>query len=131
MVTLPPMEYMVKLFLIIGALCAFLGVSAGAFGAHYLKGKIDPHHLEYFEVGVRYQMYHSLALMVVALTLFFASNFFVSTAAWLLLAGMAVFSGSLYMLAFTGITLWGAVTPIGGALLLLGWIFYTIGVFKA
>ena len=131
MVTLPPMEYMTKLFLIIGALCAFLGVSAGAFGAHYLKGKIDPHHLEYFEVGVRYQMYHSLALMVVALTLFFASNFFVSTAAWLLLAGMAVFSGSLYMLAFTGITLWGAVTPIGGALLLLGWIFYTIGVFKA
>lgn len=131
MMTLPPMEYMTKLFLIIGALCAFTGVSAGAFGAHYLKGKVDPHHLEYFEVGVRYQMYHSLALMVVALTFIFASNFFVSTAAWLLLAGMAVFSGSLYMLAFTGITLWGAVTPIGGALLLLGWIFYTIGVFKA
>lgn len=123
-------ECMPKFLLIIGAFFAFLGVTAGAFGAHYLKGKIEPHHLEYFEVGVRYQLIHALAIMLVGLTALVASNFFITTAASLLILGTLVFSGSLYMLAFTGITLWGAVTPIGGVILLLGWLFYMFGVFK-
>lgn len=116
-----------KAFLVLGALFAFIGVAAGAFGAHALKSRLSPDHLAIFEVGVRYQMYHALALLIVGLV---GSQFYFSLAGWLFTAGIMIFSGSLYTLVLTSVTAWGAITPIGGVLLLAGWISLLVGLAK-
>lgn len=109
-------------FLVSGALFGFLGVAAGAFGAHFLKSRLPLDSLDVFEVAVRYQMYHALTLIGVAILIgLFPSTWFVA-AGWLFIAGTVVFSGSLYLLVFSAIRTWGAVTPVGGLLLLLGWL---------
>lgn len=116
-------------FLTIGALFGLLGVAAGAFGAHLLKSRLSSDFLNIFEVGVRYQMYHALALVVLAVILgLFPSNWFVF-AGWFFVVGVVIFSGSLYALVLSGIKLWGAVTPIGGVLLLMGWLSLLLGGF--
>jgi uncharacterized membrane protein YgdD (TMEM256/DUF423 family) len=100
----------------VGAVLALLAVAFGAFGAHALKEIVTPERLQTFETGVRYQMYHALALLVMsALPL---KNY---RAAWFLLIGTIIFSGSLYLLVLTGIGIFGAITPIGGVLQLIGW----------
>ena len=98
-----------------GALLAGTGVALGAFGAHALKSALTPDLLANFETGVRYQMYHGLGLL--ALALLPGQR----RAPAFLLAGTVIFSGSLYLLAFTGTKWWGAVTPVGGVLQLVGW----------
>ena len=98
----------------LGAGFMFLAVGLGAFGAHALKAKLAPDMLVIFETGVRYQVYHALALLLLA------SLRGPSKAAWCFTAGIALFSGSLYLLALTGVRKWGAVTPIGGVLFLIG-----------
>jgi uncharacterized membrane protein YgdD (TMEM256/DUF423 family) len=110
-----------KTFLFIGALAGFLAVAFGAFGAHALRGRLTPDMLAVFETGVRYQMYHALAVLAVASILARSGGWLFSTAGWLFTAGTVLFSGSLYVLALSGITVFGAVTPIGGLLLLAGW----------
>ena len=100
----------------LGAGFMFLAVGLGAFGAHALKARLEPDMLAAFEIGVRYQVYHALALLLLA------SLRGPSKAAWCFTAGIALFSGSLYILALTGIRKWGAVTPIGGLLFLAGWL---------
>ncbi|HEX3702522.1 MAG TPA: DUF423 domain-containing protein [Vicinamibacterales bacterium] len=110
-----------KTFLFIGALAGFLAVAFGAFGAHALRGRLTPDMLAVFETGVRYQMYHALAVLAVASILARGGGWLFSTAGWLFTAGTVLFSGSLYILALSGITVFGAVTPIGGLLLLAGW----------
>ena len=100
----------------IGALVALLGVGTGAFGAHTLKARLSVEMLQVFEVGVRYQMYHAFALMVLGLT-----GWKAPAAGWCFLTGTVVFSGSLYVLSMTGIRVLGAVTPVGGVLFLIGW----------
>jgi len=105
-----------------GAILGFLGVAAGAFGAHALRARITPDMLDVYETAVRYQMYHALALL---LTGFMAHRLYSSalpTAGLLFLIGIIVFSGSLYVLALTGTRWWGAVTPIGGLAFLAGWL---------
>jgi uncharacterized membrane protein YgdD (TMEM256/DUF423 family) len=84
--------------------------------------------LQIFEVGVRYQMYHALGLIAVAWALGTFPNNLVSVAGWLLLAGTIIFSGSLYILTLSGVRFWGAITPIGGVLMLVGWIIFIIGI---
>ena len=101
-----------------GALLAGTGVALGAFGAHALKAALSPAMLEVFETGVRYQMYHGLGLLALGALPAFQSR---SRAPGLLLAGTCVFSGSLYLLSFTGLKWLGAITPIGGVLMLAGW----------
>ena len=93
---------MQKNFLLIAAILGFLGVAFGAFGAHGLRNRLSPDMMSVFEIGVRYQMYHVFALLAVA-------------------AGIFIFSGSLYALALTGTGMFGAITPIGGVGLLIGW----------
>lgn len=110
------------LFLTAGAIYGFLGVAAGAFGAHFLKSKLPVESLDIFEVAVRYQMYHALALIGLVALLGFITSIWLAISGWLFIIGMFIFSGSLYMLVFSGIRLWGAVTPVGGVLLLLGWL---------
>ncbi len=109
----------------IGSLLAGLGVVLGAFGAHALKATISANLLEVFETGVRYQMYHALGLMALAWAISRWPERGLSSAAWLMLAGTVVFSGSLVLLSVTGARWLGAITPIGGVLLIAGWMLTT------
>jgi uncharacterized membrane protein YgdD (TMEM256/DUF423 family) len=110
-----------RTFLLIGALAGFVAVALGAFGAHALRARLSPDMLNAFETGVRYQMYHALAVIATGLIVARMGGWLIVTAGWLFTAGIVLFSGSLYLLAFTGITMFGAITPIGGVAFLLGW----------
>ena len=111
-----------RTFLLIGSLLGFLGVALGAFGAHGLKTRISPEMLAVFETGVRYQMYHVSALLIVAVAMGnFGGARLLAIAGWLFVTGIVLFCGSLYALAFTGVGALGAITPVGGALFLGGW----------
>jgi uncharacterized membrane protein YgdD (TMEM256/DUF423 family) len=110
-----------RTFLLIGALAAFIGVALGAFGAHGLRNRLSAEMLAVFEIGVRYQMYHALAILIVAVAAARLDGWLLRAAGWLFTGGIVVFSGSLYALALTGVTMLGAVTPLGGLALLGGW----------
>ncbi len=109
-----------RIILITASILGFLSVAIGAFGAHALKATLEANNrTETFELATRYQFYHALALLAAGIL---AEKFpGMSTSAMLFVAGTLVFSGSLYILSLTGQTMWGAVTPIGGLLLLSGW----------
>ena len=110
------------IWIIIGSALAALAVAIGAFGAHGLKSRVSVDDLVIFETGVRYQMYHSLALILLGLIgVNFQSNI-VQLPAILFLAGIIIFSGTLYLIPLTGLRWFGAITPIGGTALILGWI---------
>lgn len=111
-----------RTFLLIGSVLGFLGVAFGAFGAHALKSHLSPEMLAVFETGVRYQMYHAFAILIVAAAIGnLGASHLLAWSGWFFLAGTIFFSGSLYALTLTGIGVLGAVTPIGGLLFLLGW----------
>jgi len=110
-----------NLWLCIAAINGGLAVAAGAFGAHGLQGRIDAQALQVFETAARYHMYHALALAVAALVMRDAAAGPATTAAAFFLAGILLFSGSLYLLALTGTKALGIVTPFGGLCFLLGW----------
>jgi len=114
-----------------GAVSAFVAVMAGAFGAHILKDRLPGELLAAFETGARYHMYHALALFVVAWAATRWPTKLVRLSGCLFVAGTLLFSGSLYVLALTGATWWGAVTPIGGVLLLAGWATLALGVLRS
>jgi uncharacterized membrane protein YgdD (TMEM256/DUF423 family) len=113
-----------------GALLAGAGVALGAFGAHGLKSKVGADLLAVFEVGVRYQIYHSLALLAVAWATTRWPGSWVGAAGWLFLAGIVLFSGSLYLMTFTGQRWLGAITPVGGVCFLLGWVALAVGALR-
>jgi uncharacterized membrane protein YgdD (TMEM256/DUF423 family) len=124
------MAVMSKTFLLIGALAGAVGVALGAFGAHALRSRVSPEMLAVFETGVRYQMYHALALIAIAALEPRLGGPSMVTAGWAFTAGIVLFSGSLYALALTSVTTLGAITPIGGVLFLAGWaclIVFEIG----
>ena len=106
-------------WLALGGINAFVAVAAGAFGAHGLKPRLSSELLAVFETGARYQMYHALGLLAVGLVL--GQGRSASAAGWAMLAGIVLFSGSLYALALTGIRALGAITPLGGLCFLTGW----------
>lgn len=112
-----------RLFFIVGCLSALIAVAAGAFGAHALRGKLTPDALNTFEVGVRYQLYHALALIAVAWVISHWPNANATIVGWLFVAGTVLFSGSLYMLSLTGVQGFGIVTPVGGVLFIAGWLY--------
>jgi len=120
-----------KIFFVLGSGFGFLGVMVGAFGAHALKTKLSGEMLSVFEVGVRYHMYHALALLGVAWAVTQFPHSLVPASGWCFVAGTVIFSGSLYALALTGVKLWGAVTPIGGLFLLCGWAMLALGAWKS
>ncbi|MCB0082628.1 MAG: DUF423 domain-containing protein, partial [Caldilineaceae bacterium] len=106
---------MERTFFTLAALLGGLAVALGAFGAHALSGRVEARLLEVFETGVRYHFYHALALGLVILALSrWPNSGLVPVAGWLFIAGIAVFSGSLYLMTFTGARWLGAITPIGG-----------------
>jgi uncharacterized membrane protein YgdD (TMEM256/DUF423 family) len=104
-----------------GSILAALGVGLGAFGAHGLKSVVTAERLAVFETGVRYQMYHGLGLLALAWAISRWPERRLTPAAWLLLFGTVIFSGSLYLLVLTGTGWFGAVTPFGGVALIAGW----------
>src|SRR4051794_5116727 len=118
-----------KTFIFVAAVMGFVGVGLGAFGAHALKGRLSPEMLAVFETGVRYQMYHTLAILATAAVMARGDGRAVMGAGWCFTAGIFLFSGSLYALAFTGVTMLGAVTPLGGLAFLAGWACLAIAAF--
>ena len=111
-----------RTFFLLGTLSAFVGVAAGAFGAHGLKERLSAEMLAIFETGVRYQMYHAFALVAAAWGAARWPGAWTTGAGWLFVAGTLIFSGSLYALSLTGIRWLGAITPIGGLAFLAGWL---------
>ena len=128
-----------RLFLMLGALSAAISVAAGAFGAHALRARVEPRLLEVFETAARYQMYHAIALIAVALVLArgggndsssvtpavlgpLPGNSLIVASGWCFVVGTLLFSGSLYAMTFTGTRALGAITPLGGVAFIAGWI---------
>lgn len=110
-----------KLLLIAAAAAGFTGVSLGAFGAHALKSRLAPDLLAIFQTGVQYHLVHAVALLGVAVLAHSSASVSARVGGWLFVAGILVFSGSLYALALSGIRALGAVTPVGGLCFLAGW----------
>jgi uncharacterized membrane protein YgdD (TMEM256/DUF423 family) len=119
-----------RLWLILGAASAFVSVAAGAFGAHALKARLTPDMLTLFETGARYQMYHSLGLMAVGVLLHLRPSPLLSGAGVAMAVGILLFSGSLYVLALTGIRALGAITPLGGLGFLTGWALLALAAWR-
>lgn len=111
-----------KILAIAGALFAGLAVAAGAFGAHALEARLDERMLEIWETAARYQMYHGLGLFAVAWLASQTQHGATSVAGWSFIAGILLFSGSLYVLAISGVRWLGAITPLGGLAFLVGWV---------
>jgi uncharacterized membrane protein YgdD (TMEM256/DUF423 family) len=110
-----------RLFTLAGSIFAFLAVAAGAFGAHALRARLTPEGLAVFETGARYQMYHAVALFICA-WLAMQGWRLAAPAGWLFIVGTIFFSGSLYLIALTGVTRFGMITPLGGLAFLAGWL---------
>ena len=123
---------MSRIFLAIASILAGLSVAAGAFASHALKEQLTEKALSIFETGAKYQMYHALALVLVALLLSRAevTNPLMVSAGWAFLVGIAIFSGSLYALSLTGIKWLGAITPFGGAAFIMGWGCLAVAAFN-
>ncbi len=119
-----------RLFALAGAKLALLAVALGAFGAHALRARLSPEDLAIFETGVRYQMYHALALFAVAWAASRWPGTAVNAAGWMFIVGVLIFSGSLYALVLTETRWLGAVTPVGGVVLILGWGLLAWGIFQ-
>jgi len=112
----------VRLFFALGSVLAGLAVAVGAFGAHGLRNALSAADLSTFEVGVRYQMYHALGLLAVAWAAARWESFLIGVAGWFFVAGIVLFSGSIYLLVLTGPRWLAAITPLGGVALLIGWV---------
>ncbi|UCG12473.1 MAG: DUF423 domain-containing protein [Deltaproteobacteria bacterium] len=122
---------MERLFFVLASLEGGLAVVLGAFGTHALKARIESELLEVFETGVRYQMYHALALLAVAAALArWPASRVLTTAGWSFVIGVALFSGSLYLLALTGVRWFGAITPLGGLGFIVGWLCMSLAAWK-
>ena len=114
---------MLKFGLIAGSLFSMLSVVFGAFGAHYLKNTLNDYSLSVFQTGVLYQFFHSIGILLVVLLSINKDNLNLDLSIWFFTLGIILFSGSLYLLAITGLKWLGAITPIGGFFFILGWMF--------
>ncbi|SFF20447.1 DUF423 domain-containing protein [Thermoflexibacter ruber] len=122
---------MQKKFIMLGAILAMLGVMIGAFGAHALKPILEANsRVDTFETAVKYHFYHALGLLFIGLFSHRQPSKWLSYAGNCLLAGVIIFSGSLYALCLSGITFLGAITPIGGVCMIAGWFLVVVAVIK-
>jgi len=122
---------MAKTFIVVGALAGLLAVVLGAFGAHALRGQIDASLLIVFNTGAQYQMYHALSLLMVGILAYlFPAQKLLRWSGGFFIAGMILFSGSLYALALTEIKWVGPVTPIGGTAFMIGWLLLAFSATK-
>lgn len=121
---------MQRLFFCFGAAFALLSVAIGAFAAHALKTKLSTEMLTIFEIGARYQMYHALGLIAVAWAFSQWNSQLALVSGWLFVAGIVIFSGSLFALSLTGIRQLGAITPIGGLAFIVGWFLLVLAALR-
>jgi len=120
-----------KVLIILGAINAFLAVALGAFGAHGLEGKVEQKYMETWQTAVQYQMFHAVGLLIVGVLLGkFPASALLTWSGWLMLIGIILFSGSLYVLSLTKISILGAVTPFGGVSFLVAWVLVVIAAAK-
>lgn len=122
---------MARFFLIVAGISGLLAVALGAFGAHGLRQRLAPDLLAIYQTGVQYHIYHTLALLAAGVLLLHAPQ---STAlrwcGWLFIAGITIFSGSLYVLSITGVRWLGAITPLGGGAFLAGWVALAVAAWR-
>ena len=123
---------MVKLVLLVSAASGAISIGLGAFGAHALKGRLENYgNLPTFQTAVQYQFYHTITLLLIGLLMMKIPNQWLSTSSYFMMGGILLFSGSLYTLSIFNIKWLGAITPIGGLGLILGWACLFIGVWQA
>ena len=128
----PVMSRSARLFLVLGCIAALLAVAFGAFGAHGLKAHIAPEMMPVYKTGVEYHFYHALGLILVGVTAFrLPGSACLRAAGWAMLAGIVLFSGSLYLLALSGSGWLGAITPFGGLAFLIAWGLFAAALLKA
>jgi uncharacterized membrane protein YgdD (TMEM256/DUF423 family) len=121
-----------RLFSAIGCVAALLAVVIGAFGAHALKAHIAPELMAVYKTGVEYHFYHALGLIMVGLAGFhLPQSAWLKSAGWAMIAGIVLFSGSLYLLCLSGQTWLGAITPFGGAAFITAWALFATALIKA
>ncbi len=121
-----------KIFLAAGGVAALVAVALGAFGAHALKGRLSPEMLVVWHTAVEYHMFHALGLLALGLaSIQLADSALLKWSGWLMLAGIVLFSGSLYALALTGVRWLGAVTPAGGTAFLAAWVLFVVAILRA
>lgn len=122
---------MQKLVLSFGAISGLLGICLGAFGAHAMKKMLEESgKLEVYETAVKYQFYHAFALLILGILMQKAQPAVYTYSGYAFMLGTVIFSGSLYILCFSGISKWGAVTPIGGVILIVGWGLLLLGILR-
>jgi uncharacterized membrane protein YgdD (TMEM256/DUF423 family) len=120
-----------KLFIAIGAVACALGVVLGAFGAHALKARLSPEALAVYQTGVQYHVWHGLGLVAIGVVaVHLPASAPLRWAGWLMLAGIVLFSGSLYLLAASGARWLGAITPFGGAAFIAAWLALAYAVLR-
>lgn len=119
-----------RVFIISAAISGFLATCLGAFGAHALKLKISMDMLVVYQTGVSYQFYHSLALLLLGLLMIHYDNKYLRLSGVMFGVGILLFSGSLYLLAITGVKQLGIITPFGGVVFLVGWLMLALGCIK-
>ena len=121
-----------RLFLILGCAMALLAVALGAFGAHAVKARIAPEMMAVYRTGVEYHFYHALGMILAGLAvLHLPGSVLLKGAGWAMLAGIILFSGSLYLLSLTGVRALGVITPFGGVAFLSAWILFAAAIIKS
>ena len=126
------MSALAKVFLVLGGANAALVVVLGAFGAHVLKTRLSSDMLAVYHTAVLYHAIHALGLIAIGtVALWLPGSGYLKSAGWTMFAGIALFSGSLYLLSVTGTRWLGAITPIGGVAFVLAWVLFCVAVFKA
>ena len=118
-----------KGLIVTGSIFAALAVLFGAFGAHGLKTKLSNENLAIFETAVRYQMYHSLGLVLMGLSGFYLPNNLIYVPSYFLIFGIVIFSGTLITFVLTDLKWLGAITPIGGLCLIAGWLWFAYNIY--
>ena len=110
----------------VAAVSGLLAVALGAFGAHGLKAIISPEMLEVYKTGVQYQFYHAFALLIVGILMNFSQSKALTWSAYLFITGIILFSGSLYLLAISGVKALGMITPFGGITWIAAWLLMIV-----
>lgn len=121
-----------KLFLILGGFNATLVVLLGAFGAHALKARLSTEMLAVYQTGVHYHLFHALGLIAVGLVATqISDSSYLRWSGWLMLVGIILFSGSLYLLSISGLRWLGMITPFGGISFIIAWILFVVSIVKS
>lgn len=126
------MSYSAKLLLTVGGANAALVVIFGAFGAHALKARLAPEMMATYQTAILYHLFHALGLLIIGLlAVWFPASAYLRWAGWLMLAGIVLFCGSLYLLSLSGVRWLGVITPLGGTAFIIAWVLFCLGVLKS